>query len=214
MPSSTAVIEMAVKSRITAGRNARTADEEAREAALLRQVAAGDREALTNLYQLYHARLFKFTFRLTRSYAAADELVNDILLVVWQSADRFRGDSKVSTWIFGIAYRKAMRHLSGNKMKFVGDGRWDETAHDDTVDVETEDWIRHGLDALPPAQQMTINLVFFLGLSYTEIAEVMDCPVNTVKTRMYHARRKLRGILRGSADAGAPTDGLDDEYDK
>lgn len=214
MPSSTAVIEMAVKSRIAEGRNARTADEEAREAALLRQVAAGDREALTNLYHLYHARLFKFTFRLTRSYTAADELVNDILLVVWQSADRFRGDSKVSTWVFGIAYRKAMRRLSGNKMKLVGEGRWDETAHDDTVDVETEDWIRHGLDALPPAQQMTINLVFFLGLSYTEIAEVMDCPVNTVKTRMYHARRKLRGILRGSAGAGAPTDGLDDEYDQ
>lgn len=205
---------MAAKIRMTEGRNARTAGQEAREAALLRQVAAGDREALTDLYHLYHARLFQFTFRLTRSYSAADELVNDVLLVVWQSADRFRGDSKVSTWIFGIAYRKAMRRLSGNSMKFVGDTRWDETAHDDTRDAETEDWVRHGLDALPPAQQMTINLVFFLGLSYAEIAEVMDCPVNTVKTRMYHARRKLRGILQGSADAGGPADGQDDEYDQ
>ncbi len=214
MPRPTVVIEMAAKIRMTDGRNARTAGEEARDAALLRQVAAGDREALTDLYHRYHARLFKFTFRLTRSYSAADELVNDILLVVWQSADRFRGDSKVSTWIFGIAYRKAMRRLSSNRMKFIGDGRWDETAQDDTADAETEDWIRHGLDALPPAQQMTINLVFFLGLSYTEIAQVMDCPVNTVKTRMYHARRKLRSILRNSADAGGPVHGLDDEYDQ
>ncbi len=205
---------MAAKSRITGNRNVRAAAEEVREAALLEQVAAGDREALKEIYHLYHARLFKFTFRLTRSYTAADELVNDILLVVWQSADRFRGDSKVSTWIFGIAYRKAMRRLSANTMKFVGDRRWDETAHDDTEDAETEDWIRRGLDALPPAQQMTINLVFFLGLSYAEIAKVMDCPVNTVKTRMYHARRKLRGILRASADAGAPAVGQDYEYDK
>lgn len=205
---------MAVKSRITRGRNARPADDEVREAALLRRVAAGDREALTDLYHRYHARLFKFTFRLTRSHTAADELVNDILLVVWQSADRFRGDSKVSTWIFGIAYRKAMRRLSGNTMKFVGDRRWDEMAHDDTADAETRDWVRHGLDALPPAQQMTINLVFFLGLSYAEIAQVMDCPVNTVKTRMYHARRKLRGILQASAEAGDPADGLDDENDR
>lgn len=205
---------MAAKIRMTEGRNLRSADDEVRDAALMRQVAAGDREALTDLYRRYHARLFKFTFRLTRSYSAADELVNDILLVVWQSADRFRGDSKVSTWIFGIAYRKAMRRLSRNRMKFVGDGRWDETAHDDTVDAETEDWIRQGLDALPPAQQMTINLVFFLGLSYAEIADVMDCPVNTVKTRMFHARRKLRGILQGSADARGTADGPDDEYDQ
>lgn len=179
------------------------AGEDAEEARLLKRVAGRDRDALTALYRIYHERLFRFLFRLTRSYSVSDELVNDIMFVVWESAASFRGDSKASTWIFGIAYRKAMRHLSRRKLKLADGKPLDEPAADETADAEREDWVRHGLEHLPASQQLTVMLVFYLGLSYPEVAEVTECPVNTVKSRMYHARRKLRELLEGSAVGGA-----------
>jgi len=180
--------------------------EDTDEAALLRRVAGGDREAMEELYHQYHPRLFKFTYRLTRSYGAADELVNDVLLVVWQSAASFRGESRVSTWIFGIAYRKAMRHMRRRSLRPAHDQRVEVMSRDESAIAETEDWVRQALDTLPPAQQLTVVLVFYLGLSYPEIAQATDCPVNTVKTRMFHARRKLRDFLCRSAGTD-PDDG-------
>jgi RNA polymerase sigma-70 factor, ECF subfamily len=173
--------------------------ENERESALLRRVAKQDREAIAKLYRIYHARLFKFIFRLTRSYAAAEELVNDIMLVVWQNAAGFRGDSKVSTWIFGIAYRQAMRRVTRKQISVSQYAEPDELVLDDNTDIETEDWVWRGLRALPAAQQLTVVLVFYLGLSYSETAEVTRCPGNTVKTRMFHARQKLRKYLGDSA---------------
>ncbi len=169
------------------------------ELALLRLVATGDRSALTRLYLLYHARLFKFVFRLTRSYATADELVNDIMLVVWEKAGTFRGESKVSTWILGIAYRQTMRRVTRKQLQVSPLTDLDDRGSDDDATGEIEDWVRQGLHALPAAQQLTVVLVFYLGLTYEETAKVTECPVNTVKTRMFHARRKLKEYLSASA---------------
>jgi RNA polymerase sigma-70 factor (ECF subfamily) len=165
---------------------------------LLRRVAAGDRNALAGLYRIYHTRLFKFVYRLTRSYSASDELVNDIMFVVWRNAPSFRGESSVSTWIFGIAYRQAMRRLSRNRLRLVTGVRLEEPATDDNAGAELKDWLQRALTSLPAAQQLTVMLVFYLGLSYQEVAEVTGCPVNTVKTRMYHARHNLREFLTRS----------------
>lgn len=173
------------------------------ELALLRRVAQQDREAITALYRIYHARLFNFIYRLTSSYTAADELVNDIMLIVWRSASDFRGESRVSTWIFGIAYRQAMRRLGRRRMRLRPRKDPDELAATGNRDIETEDWIRRGLESLPEAQRVTMILVFYLGLSCAETARLTGCPVNTVKTRMFHARRKLREFLgQHAADPG------------
>jgi RNA polymerase sigma-70 factor (ECF subfamily) len=169
------------------------------ELTLLKLVATGDRSALTRLYLLYHARLFKFVFRLTRSYATADEIVNDTMLVVWDKAASFRGDSKVSTWIFGIAYKQTMRRVTRKQLQLTPLTDLDDSGHDHDAAMEIEDWVRQGLHTLPAAQQLTVVLVFYLGLTYRETAEVTDCPVNTVKTRMFHARRKLKQYLSASA---------------
>ena len=165
-----------------------------RERHLLGLVSAGDRAAITQLYRAYHGRLFKFVFRLTNSYSAAEELVNDVMLLVWRKADSFRGDSKVSTWIFGIAYRMALKRMSRTKMHLAPLGDSDEPTVNE-LSQETEDWIESGLRALSPAHQLTVVLVFYVGLSYEETAIATDCPVNTVKTRMFHARKKLREAL-------------------
>lgn len=187
---------------VTAKRDASGVD--ARESASLRRIAGGDREALADLYRVYHPRLFKFVYRLTRSYSASDELVNDVMLIVWQKAASFRGESSVSTWIFGIAYRQAMRRMSRTRLRLVPGGRSEEPATDDTAETELTDWLQRGIDSLPPAQQLTVTLVFYLGLSYPEVAKVTNCPINTVKTRMYHARRNLRDVLTQSGAGATP----------
>jgi RNA polymerase sigma-70 factor (ECF subfamily) len=177
----------------------RWANRELEERALLELIAAEDRDALTELYSHYHARLFKFVFRMTRSYTDADELVNDIMLAVWRSAGNFRGDSKPSTWIFGIAYRQALKRLSRKQISIASHLDVDLLPDTQSKTIEQEDWVRHGLETLPAAQRLAMELVFFLGLSYEEVAAVTECPINTVKTRMFHARRKLKEKLSSSA---------------
>ena len=171
-----------------------------RELTLLRRVADRDRDALTALFEIYHPRLFKFVFRLTHSHTISDEMVNDIMLLVWQKAETFRGESKVSTWIFGIAYRQTMKRVTRKQIKLSVTANLNELPAEHEPSVELQNWIQPALRMLPAAQQITVELVFFLGLSYQEVAEVTECSVNTVKTRMFHARRKLKGLLAQSAE--------------
>lgn len=178
-----------------ANRERSSALENAAELALLKRIAAYDRAALTELYLAYHGRLFKFVYRLTSSHTIAEEMVNDVMLVVWRKADSFRGESKVSTWIFGIAYRLAMRRLSKRQKRLLRQVDTMPELAAEEAPLEVEDWVQSGLDELPSAQQIAVILVFYLGLSYEEVASVTDCPVNTVKTRMFHARKKLRQFL-------------------
>ena len=171
------------------------------ELMLIRRVAAQDRNALTELYQNYYPRLFKFIFRLNASFEETEEVVNDVMLLVWKNAGDFRGASKVSTWIFGIAYRQSMKRIGKMKKRFDWFSSVDEIPIDDNSSIETEDWVQSALQTLPMSQRLTVTLVFYLGLTYEETANVADCPVNTVKTRMFHARRKLKTILQASAEA-------------
>jgi RNA polymerase sigma-70 factor (ECF subfamily) len=175
------------------------------ELRLLRKVAAGDRQAFQSLYVSYHRRLARFLTRLTRQYDVAEEIINDTLWVVWCKAPEFRGESQVSTWIMGIAYRRALKTLGRLRTTArqtalaAADAEVATGSGADTT--ELQEWIRHALDQLPMEQRMVLELTYFLGHSCEEIAEIMDCPVNTVKTRMFHARRKLRTLLPQSDGA-------------
>ena len=181
------------------------------ERTLIALIADRDRDALGELYRAYQPRLFKFIFRLIRAYDDTEELVNDVMLVVWRGAAKFRGTAKVSTWILGIAYRQTMRRLSRKKLQLVTDMDMDEFSSPSETNIEREDWIRRGIDALPEAQRAAVVLVFFQGLSYAEAAAIADCPVNTIKTRMFHARRKLRGLLDHAAQPMPFANENDDE---
>ena len=177
------------------------------ERQLLKRVVDEDRLSFESLYLSYHPRLFRFIYRLTGSHTVTDELVNDIMLLVWRQAASFRGDSKVSTWIFGIAYRQTMRRLSRTRSVATSQKEVIDASIDGRSD--NEDWVRKGLKVLPLEQRVTTELVFFLGLSYREVAEVTNCPVSTVKTRMFHARRKLKDIL---SDIASPANSDTQEF--
>jgi RNA polymerase sigma-70 factor, ECF subfamily len=174
-------------------------DANALEHALVRQVAGKDRQAFEALYRAYYRRLMRFLFRITRRADLVEEVLNDAMLVVWQKADSFHGDSRVSTWIFGIAYRKALKALerAGRSRVLVGDMELPNIPAPDSPieEMELQDWLSNGLEQLSSEQRMVVESVYYLGLSYNDIAAIAGCPIGTVKTRMFHARRRLKDLL-------------------
>jgi RNA polymerase sigma-70 factor (ECF subfamily) len=164
---------------------------------LLVAVAAGSRQALEELYLSYHRRLARFLSRFTPRYENVEEIINDTFMVVWQSAKQFRYASQVSTWIIGIAYRTALKSLRRQK-NHTATGSLDdypEQTTDPTFEAEVQDWLRHGLNQLSAEQRLTLELAYHMGHSLEEIAVITECPVGTVKARMFHAREKLRQYL-------------------
>ena len=169
---------------------------------LLDRVATGDREAFRELYIAYHRRLARFLTRLTHHYEIAEEIINDTLWVVWRKAGDFRGDSRVSTWIMGIAYRRALKTLRGRGHPLVDTVPIENeslVAPDELDAAETSEWILLAMRQIPTEQRMALEFAYGYGHSCEEIALIMDCPVNTVKTRLFHARAKLRALLPGLA---------------
>jgi RNA polymerase sigma-70 factor, ECF subfamily len=189
--------------------DARMADHraDADERDLLQRVGCGDRRAFQQLYFNYRGRLARFLLRVTRTRADLEEIINDTLLIVWRRSGDFRGASRVSTWIFGIAYRCALRSIRRAAM-------WSRASalpvHEgeplvDDVAVCTADrqLVEFALSKLPAEQRLALILAYRMGYSCEEIAVTARCPVNTIKTRMFHARHKLRTIID---TAVAPTD--------
>ncbi len=168
-----------------------------RDSVLLTAVAAGDRRALEELYLGYHRRLARFLSRFTPRYENIEEIINDTFMVVWQNANDFRNASQVSTWVIGIAYRTALKAFRRQK-NHAGVSSLDdypEQTVDPTRETEVNDWLQQGLNRLPVEQRLTLELAYHMGHSLEEIAVITDCPVGTVKARMFHAREKLRQSL-------------------
>nr|WP_315234454.1 sigma-70 family RNA polymerase sigma factor [uncultured Albidiferax sp.] len=174
------------------------ADTDAEDILLVRQVAAADRAALAGLYRGYHRRLSRFLSRLTRRNDLIEEVINDCFWIVWQKAAEFRGESRVSTWIMGIAYRctlKALRQEGGLDTVDDGEPRLAHESTDPQADRELRNWLDKGLEHLNAEQALTLDLAYGSGHSLEEISAIMQCPVSTVKARMFHARVKLRNLL-------------------
>jgi RNA polymerase sigma-70 factor (ECF subfamily) len=168
---------------------------------LIQRIRAGDHQAFERLYKLYYHRLSRFVYRITRRLELIEEVINDTMFVVWRKAETLEPTARASTWIFGIAYKKALKHLQRYQHTFSdvpieeiedfipGDG---EAA---IQKIETEDWLAIAFESLSPEHRAVLELTYYQDMSYGEIAVVMDCPENTVKTRMFHARKRLRTIM-------------------
>ncbi len=163
--------------------------------AVLDRVRRGDRGAFSELYRHYHRRLYGYLSRLLRNPATVDEVLDDVMLVVWKDARKFRGDAAVSSWIFGIAYRKALSAMRAERRYQAPLDRSADVSALAGVSCQNDDWIRVALMQLSPDHRQVVELTYFGGFSYQEIAQIAACPVNTVKTRMFHARRRLRVLL-------------------
>ena len=175
---------------------------------LLIAAGAGDRRALEELYLGYQGRLARFLSRFTRRGVIAEEIINDTFMVVWRHANEFRFASQVSSWIFGIAFRIALKSIRREK-NYSATRRLDECPEqtiDPMLETEVQDWVMHGLNHLSDEQAVTLQLACHIGHSVVEIAELTGAPVGTVKTRMFHARNQLRRhlpTLGGSVESPA-----------
>jgi RNA polymerase sigma-70 factor (ECF subfamily) len=177
--------------------------DDATDLALLERIGNGDRDALRQLYGTYYHPLLRFIYRITGRLDLAQEGVNDVMLVVWRNVRSFGGRSSVSTWIMGIGYRKALKLLAASRRwtDRFSSARFDEIVErsdalaEHSDDGDLRDLLDAALRHLSAEHRAVVELTYFYGCSYEEIAAIAACPVNTVKTRMFHARAKLKKLL-------------------
>lgn len=171
------------------------------DAALLARIAERDRAAFDTFYRRHYVRLLRFVQRVALQPDVVDEVVNDTMLTVWRGAGEFRAEARVTTWLMGIAWRRAKSRLR------------DADRHPPTTDIEAlalpdpaclESWaanrqlgrhLRAALATLSPAHRAVVELTYVHGYSSREVGAILGCPEGTVRTRMLHARARLRAVL-------------------
>ncbi|MEM6577261.1 MAG: sigma-70 family RNA polymerase sigma factor [Pseudomonadota bacterium] len=165
---------------------------------LLAAVAEGDMQAFQALHRRHNARIYGFAFRIVQASDRAEEIANDTWLAVWKGASKFEGRSKVSTWLFGIAYRTALK--TRRRFRFeIGHVELDHDlrASDDTnaENALISRDVTRALARLSIEHRTIMELTYYYGLTYTEIGELIGCPEGTVKSRMSQARKKMKSLL-------------------
>lgn len=175
---------------------------------LIDEITKGREAAFVRLFERHGERVFRYAWRLTRDQGKAEEVTNDVMLQVWNGASEFAGRSAVTTWLLGITRNLAFNSIRRKQLETVELGSApepiDETAAADTqIALRSEQSlrsaIRRALGSLSIEHRDVVELTFFHELSYPEIAELIDVPVGTVKTRMYHAKRQLKTLLQSQA---------------
>lgn len=172
--------------------------------ALMERIAVRDEVALAALYKRLSRMVYAFALRRLSEPVAAEEVVVETMFEVWKSAPRFAGRSLVTTWILGIARHKAMDKLrlrKGEVCEPLGDEAEaiaDESpsAYELLASKQLASQVSLCMDALPDEQRECIHLVFYEDSPLAEIAVIQACPENTVKTRLFHARRKMKDCLQ------------------
>jgi RNA polymerase sigma-70 factor, ECF subfamily len=191
-----------------AGRAPKAQHNDSSDAALIAKVATGNRLAMQVLFARHHARVYRFIFRLLGSEAAAEDLTSEVFLGVWRHAHRFEARSSVTTWLLAIARYKALAELR-RRPELACDEAAAQTS-DPADDPEATFAIKHRgeivrdcLGRLSRRHREVIDLVYYHGKSVQEAAAILGIPGNTVKTRMFHARKNLSELLAARGVMGA-----------
>lgn len=168
------------------------------EQILIMKIAKGDEEALRRLYEITSRSVYQYIFSFVNNKETTEDIMIETFTHVWLSARNFKGDSRVLTWIFGIA-----RNLTMNEIK-KRDYRHNELTNTEhcqadqfrlTAENEAGQLIYLALKKLPLKHREVIDLIFIHEMTYEEVAKILDIPINTVKTRIFYAKEKLREIL-------------------
>ena len=179
-----------------------------RDADLIARLCNADELALEQLYHNYYPRLYRFVARITRREGLIDEIINDVMYVVWEKAATYDPKCKPSTWIFGIAFNKARQAVRDSDRPeeeslddLDEDSSWLGKQDNSLSQLELDQWLETALSTLSPEHRAVIELTYYEGLHYSEIAAILGCPENTVKTRMHYARKNLALILTPTNDS-------------
>lgn len=173
------------------------------EQALIRRLARRDRQAMGELYDRFSRPIFAYLVRLIGDPAVAEELLQETMLLAWQKASTFRGDSQLSTWLFGIA-RNLARNTQRRRSRLSTMSLEDETSLVGSEGVASPAGQRldlaQALARLSPEHREVVHLVLVHGFTYDEAAEIIGCPVGTIKSRLFYARRQLRNWLQACTE--------------
>ena len=171
---------------------------------LISRIAQGDRLAMQVLYGRHHVRVFRFGLRLVRDEQIAEDLIGEVFLDVWRQAGKFEGRSAVSTWLLAITRFKALSALRRRKDVELEDDA--ANAIEDASDgpevtvqkKDTSEALRKCLSALSTEHREIVDLVYYHEKSVEEVAGIVGIPENTVKTRLFYARKKLAALLKAA----------------
>lgn len=179
--------------------------------ALLARIGAGDQTALKALYARHSVKVFRFAARLLRDDARAEDIVSDVFIDVWKTAARFEGRSAVGTWLLTIARNKAISAMRRNRDQELDEEAAGQIADDsDTPETRMQKrgksaLLRQCIDRLSPEHREVIDLVYYHEKSVEEVAAIVGIPEGTVKTRMFHARKRLSELAQAvGVDRGWP----------
>jgi len=176
--------------------------------ALVAKIAAGNRLAMQVLFARHHARIYRFVLRLLGSEALAEDVTSEVFLDVWRQAHRFEARSAVTTWLLAIARHKALAELRRRPEPPSDAGSMDASDPADNPEAtfaikHRGEILRNCLTRLSPRHREIIDLVYYHEKSVQEAAAILGVPGNTVKTRMFHARKKLSELLEALGVVGA-----------
>jgi RNA polymerase sigma-70 factor, ECF subfamily len=169
--------------------------------ALISAIAAGNRRAMHVLYVRYSVRVYRFVLRLTKDSSLAEDLVSEVFIDVWRGAGGLKGGSQVSTWLLAIARNKALSALRNRSDEQLDDEMATaiaDPADDAETTVDKRDRsaiVQHCLSQLSPLHREVLDLVYYHEKSVDEVARIVGAPPNTVKTRMFYARKRMEALL-------------------
>jgi len=168
---------------------------------LMGLIADKDNGAMRVLFGRHHVRVFRFVMRIVGNQETAEDLVSEVFLEIWREADRFEARSQVTTWMLGIARHKALRALrrrsiATNEENVLGSIE-DPTDNPEVAMQKSERsaLLRDCLKQLSPAHREIIDLVYYHERSIGDVANIIGVPVNTVKTRMFYARKRIAELM-------------------
>jgi RNA polymerase sigma-70 factor, ECF subfamily len=168
---------------------------------LIRQIAGGNRLAMRALFARHQVKVYRFALRIVRDGAVAEDVASEVFFDVWQHADRFEGRSSVSTWLLGIARHKALTACSRRQTETLDSEmarNVADPANNPEVELGRKDSgavLRRCLAALSPEHAEIIELVYYREKSIKQIVDILGIPDNTVKTRMFYARKRLAALV-------------------
>jgi RNA polymerase sigma-70 factor, ECF subfamily len=168
---------------------------------LIGLVAKGDKDAMRVLFARHNLRVFRFLIRMVGNEATAEDLLNEVFVHVWRTADRFEARSQVSTWILGIARYKALTALRSRTFDELDEEAAEaieDTADDPEVAVQKAErsaLLQSCLSQLSSAHRQVVDLVYYHEQSIEEVAQIIGVPQNTVKTRVFHARKRIAELM-------------------
>ena len=176
---------------------------------LIAKIAAGNRLAMQALFARHNLRIYRFVLRMVGDNGLAEDLTSEVFLSVWQQAHRFEARSAVTTWLLAIARYKALAELRRRPQAASSERESTDISDPaDTPDVAFEikhrgEILRKCLARLSREHREVIDLVYYHEKSVQEVAEIIGIGGNTVKTRMFYARKQLSKLLEAEGVVGA-----------